>query len=287
MKTTEIKNIYFHNSSITALYCGNTLIWENNKEQEDLSKYEFYVKGKFTDDSTENDWKLCTYYVGTNIQNYSIKDFVNPETKEFEFKTEEDSNGNYNYSKYAFIKNDKLESIDSFIINKPNRSVDIQSSFNECKNLKEIKKIKINGLLTSINYTFYDCENVEKLDLSNWDISQYNSNTLGSCLIGCENLKELNISYWDFNKITNNNGFIIKSDLPNLTTVIGPVFNIKCRLYLSDAPNLTKNSILVILNGIEEVSSTQRLYLTQEQKDSLTNDELAIATSKGYTVYIS
>ena len=54
-------------------------------------------------------------------------------------------------------------------------------------------------------------------------------------------------------------------------------------LNLSDCP-LTAASAMVFINGLATVTTTRTLKLSATTYDSLTNEQIAIATSKGWTV---
>ena len=69
----------------------------------------------------------------------------------------------------------------------------------------------------------------------------------------------------------------------HLTTLIGPVTGILLNLDISDAP-LTRDSVLVLINGLEEVSTTKTLTIKASSYNLLTEDDIAIATNKGWTI---
>lgn len=59
--------------------------------------------------------------------------------------------------------------------------------------------------------------------------------------------------------------------------------------YANTPPNLsysplTADSAMVFINGLEEVTETKTLSLKDTTYDSLTEEQIAIATSKGWTV---
>ena len=60
--------------------------------------------------------------------------------------------------------------------------------------------------------------------------------------------------------------------------------NFKVSLYLSYCENLTHDSIMVIINGLQTVTSTQTLTLGSTNLAKLTEAEKQIAIDKGWTL---
>lgn len=79
------------------------------------------------------------------------------------------------------------------------RSVRVFYTFYNDINLKEIKfhsSLKVNNL----QHTFSNCQNLEKLDLSNWDVSL--ADKFSNAFANCYKLSELNLSGWDTSNAT-------------------------------------------------------------------------------------
>lgn len=94
-------------------------------------------------------------------------------------------------------------------------------------------------------------------------------------------LRTLNISNWDFGNADTS------KDLFNcsfLTDVTGPVYNIRNSISLRNSRNLTAESAMVFINGLAEVGEPQTLTLSSEAYGKLTEEQIAIATSKGWTI---
>lgn len=69
----------------------------------------------------------------------------------------------------------------------------------------------------------------------------------------------------------------------NLTNITGnPKF--KASLKLSDSTKLTHDSLMVIINGLQTVTTTQKLTLGETNLAKLTDAEKKIATDKGWTL---
>ena len=82
------------------------------------------------------------------------------------------------------------------------------------------------------------------------------------------------------NSTSNGNCFQACSALTNITG--NP--NFKVSLVLSYCPNLTHDSIMVVINGLQTVTSTQTLTLGSTNLAKLTEADKKIATDKGWTL---
>ena len=60
--------------------------------------------------------------------------------------------------------------------------------------------------------------------------------------------------------------------------------NFKVSLDLSPCTNLTHDSIMVVINGLQTVTETQTLTLGSTNLAKLTDEEKQIATDKGWTL---
>ena len=113
---------------------------------------------------------------------------------------------NYYYSmigdekiKYDEAKNEiSGENIEIYIDNK-------KSNFNPIYDGKKIGfikvKFKINKLLISTSYMFYDCKTLETIDLSS--LNTNNVTDMNNMFYGCESLKSINLSSFNTNNVTN------------------------------------------------------------------------------------
>lgn len=75
----------------------------------------------------------------------------------------------------------------------------------------------------------------------------------------------------------------IFSGCAGLTTVTG-AFRAATALSLSDSPRLTHDSLVTIIDGLSTVTTTVALTLGSVNTAKLTDEEIAVATSKGWTV---
>ena len=65
---------------------------------------------------------------------------------------------------------------------------------------------------------------------------------------------------------------------------LGKLNYLKVDLDLSYCPNLTKESLMNVIDGLSKVTSTTRLTIGSVNLAKLTNEEIKIATDKGWTV---
>jgi hypothetical protein len=86
--------------------------------------------------------------------------------------------------------------------------------------------------------------------------------------------------YLDFSEATSFANFAVSAN--SLTTITGIFMGIRASLDMSDCP-LTHDSVMVIINGLETVSRAN-LKLSTTTYNSLSEDEIAIATDKGWNV---
>lgn len=233
-------------------------------EKQTLPKF----KGKFADNSTAADWwYIANSPTGPQI---SLAAHVDEETKNFEL---------YELSETPFFKNNKgLEKID--VTGNYGNVADMSNMFSYCSKLTSLDLSNFNTQnVKSIESMFEGCGSLTELDLSNFDTSSLLSTFW--TFSNCNSLTTLNLSGWNFSSLQENTGMFAFCSF--LSTVIGPVTGIKLSLDLSDCP-LTNESAMVFINGLENVSSTQTLKFSPSTYETLTQEQIAIATSKGWTI---
>ena len=97
---------------------------------------------------------------------------------------------------------------------------------------------------------------------------------------GCASLVTLDLSGLDTSKVQYyTNTFSRCYALKNVSS---------CAFYrsisFSGSSNLTHDSLMSIINNLATVTSTQTLTIGTTNKAKLTDDEIAVATGKGWTV---
>lgn len=255
---------------LVRIYYGEDLVFQKVKEEEIYDPKYLYVKGKFTDDSTEDDWYL---FINTVNKQVSIADYVDKKTKEFDIKLE------IRIGYQIFNSNKALEKIYLFRI--PSNINTLDNAFNFCTALNEIRgldKCDITNI-TNLQNMFYNCPLIESLNLSNWNLE--NVTNINFIFSNSINLKYLNLKNWDFKNIDSAiNPF---SHCDSLTTVVGDLYNIKFSISLKDSP-LTRASALVFLNGLGNIEETQTITFSKETYATLSEEDKQIAYNKGWTI---
>jgi surface protein len=171
--------------------------------------------------------------------------------------------------------------------------------------LKEIVKLNTSNI-TSMNQMFISCENLTSLDLSdfdtsnvtnmymmfrycenlisleglnNWDIS--NVTDMSNMFQYCNSLTSLDLSNWDISNVTNKAGMF--NDCPSLIDFKAPK-NINDYMDISASTKLTHESLMSIINNLATITLRITLTLGPTNLAKLTDEEIAIATQKGWTV---
>lgn len=203
--------------------------------------------------------------------------------------------GNQNFIKKVpdIIIDDSVTSIINLFYNYSNVIVpkiicnnnvrDFTSVYGSCANATEID---VSGLdfsnATTGNYMFNGCKNLTSLDLSNFDANKIMGSaqnyTITYMFNGCTNLTNL--------KFMKNlgKGYVIKANGYNASTV-----------NLSSCSKLTHESLIDVINNLYDLNLTydvanggtlytQNLQIGSTNLAKLTEEEIAIATNKGWTV---
>ena len=264
MTNNDITKIYFCGDEIAALYQGSTLIF---KKSEDVPPVKYTVRGTLKPDSTVQSIQLSVNGINEQID-------IN-EDKTFE---------------HTFV----------------NVPVTRMNNFTSaCKD--ELKTLDLSSFdtsqVTSMNEAFYKCQ-VESLNFSNLDTS--NVTYMNSMFYSCNRLKLLDVSNFNTSNVKHISGMFFYdielidlylnfdvSSVKNfdyiftldnkLTNVVGKFEGTKYDLDLASCP-LTAASAMVFINGLATVTTTRTLKLSATTYDSLTPEQIAIATAKGWTV---
>ena len=181
--------------------------------------------------------------------------------------------------------------------------------FSNCSSLTTLDLSNFDtSKVTDMGYMFQGCSSLTTLDLSNFntsnviqmiemfsgctglttlDLSNFDTSKVGSfrgMFSGCSSLTTLDLSNFDASRIYNSHEIDdMFRGCSSLTTVTGSITGIWASLDLSDSP-LTADSAMVFINGLSRVTSKRTLKLKSTTYDSLTPEQIAIATSKGWNV---
>lgn len=132
---------------------------------------------------------------------------------------------------------------------------------------------------TQLQSMFYQCASLTSLDLTSWNTS--NVTGMDGVFQSCNSLATLKFGTWDMGNVTTASNMFYGCNA--LTTVTGTITGIKVSLSLSGSP-LTNESAMVFINGLAEVTTTQIITFKATTYATLTEEQIAVATSKGWTV---
>ena len=156
---------------------------------------------------------------------------------------------------------------------------DMTYMFYGCTKLTTIPQLDTSNV-TNISGIFNDCTDlttIPQLDTSN--VTNV-SNLFYNCP-ALESIPEL-----DFGNVGRTGLFLGRSNLPNLTT-IGGFRNIKVGFDIQNAPNLTVQSLMNVINNLYDFigngeSITSQLRMGETNLAKLTDEQKAVATNKGW-----
>ena len=287
MVSTNITKIYFRGNEIVALYKGDTLIFKK-------SPGVYKIKGTVTKGSGYTQFNL--FY--NNGQTVNVK--VN---KDLTFETdlqEPLTNAKALFQGRSYLETLDLNSLDT------SQVTNMADMFNQSIYLKDIKLSNFDtSKVTDMSFMFLGLNRLETLDLSNFNI--INVKSARQMISFCTKLKIVDVSNFDTRNLSDFNMMFCNCDELTtlyanidfgkayatldlfhsdglLTNIVGRFSNIKQSFFIGDSPNLTVDSLMVIINGLATVTEKRKLTLSRTSYDSLTPEQIAIATSKGWTV---
>lgn len=137
--------------------------------------------------------------------------------------------------------------------------------------------------VTNMAEMFGNCSTLIFLDLSNFDTSKVTD--MHRMFYSCSGLTTLNLSGWNMSSVMGSylKTFNMFDVCKVLSTVLGPITGIKENLDLSSSP-LTNASAMVFINGLAEVTEAKSITFKASTFDTLTPEQIAVATSKGWNV---
>lgn len=137
------------------------------------------------------------------------------------------------------------------------------------------------GTQVSMNYAFSGCSKLQSIKLPNIvvksSIQAFSNNPA---------LTTLRVGELSFKDSTTINIHDLFAKDTKLTNVVGNITGIRKSFLLKDCP-LTVDSAMVFINGLSEVSDSKNITFKKSTYDQLTEDQIAVATSKGWTVVSS
>ncbi len=178
--------------------------------------------------------------------------------------------------------------------------VDMSKAFNGCSNLQFIDLENWDfSNVTDMENMFRDCRSLKKVNVK-WNVNYSNANAKG-LFYGCANLEELDLKgfdrFWLDGPKPNNKDVFHKCS--KLRTLIGGRQSLSEAIFtqagtsicLGHSPLLDRYSIRAIFNGIpnrrfpyDDLKGRMGVYLHYETRKQVTDEDIAIATSKGWDV---
>lgn len=159
----------------------------------------------------------------------------------------------------------------------------MERMFYYCSGLTELDVSNFNTRnVTDIGDIFAYCNKLESLDVSNWDVSKVTD--MGGAFQGCRSLTSLDCSSWDISKITGNYYLSKAFDSCDVLVDLYPPKNINAPMDVTYSTALSHDSLMRIINNLMTTTSTKKLTLGATNKAKLADEELAIATNKGWTI---
>jgi surface protein len=153
--------------------------------------------------------------------------------------------------------------------------------------------------VTSMIKMFCVCSSLQSLDVSNWDTSRVTD--MYYMFSGCKTLQSLDVSNWDASKVTNigglfnicgsNNGTFNAVGGRTIDEIISGNIGILNGLNVNILSNVTSEysdraTLRALINGVADRTgqSSLSMSLGTTNKAKLTEEDIAIATAKNWTI---
>lgn len=187
------------------------------------------------------------------------------------------SNAETMYSMFAYCK--ALVSLDLSGFDTSNVKTMI-AMFANCESLESVDLSSFDtSNVTDMYMMFSDCSSLKYLDLSSFDTS--NVDDIRQMFSSCTVLHTLVLGNFDFSKCSSYSTIFWKCN--NLANVSGSVSGIKYNIDFKYSP-LTNESALLFINGLNNIVSSRTITFKSTTFSNLTEEQIALATSKGWSV---
>lgn len=187
------------------------------------------------------------------------------------------TNNNTDYS--DLFSNYDGEQLDISVLDSSNVT-NMSSMFNGCVNLisVDISTLDTHNV-TNMSSMFSYNYKLKSIDVSHFNTSK--TTTINAMFTSCKALTTLDCSNFD---LTNCN--IISGAFSNCTVLVDfyPPQNIKVDMTVSNSNALSHDSLVRIINNLMEITTTKTLTLGTTNLAKLSDEELAVATNKGWTL---
>ena len=297
------KTAYSQNEKITGIIEKYDGSYEGNAIEDGLkitdASYLFYNSARL--DYLEELLKLCDkvtsmermFYFCTSLESLSLKNFDTSNVKNMD---------------YLFYYCRSLINLDISSFNTKNVTT-MNTMFMNCFILTNLDVSSFDtSNVKDMGNMFYGCNSLTSLDVSNFNTS--NVTNMSSMFTACKSLTSLDLNNFDMSKV--NSIYCMFDSCNNLTILnapknIGKGFKQKTNNYssyklnLSYSPLLTHESLMNVINNLYDLNLTygvydeggndlggtlyrQSLVLGSTNLAKLTDEEIAIATNKGWNV---
>ena len=165
---------------------------------------------------------------------------------------------------------------------------DMNGCFNGCGSLQSLDTSKWTlANVTNMSQCFYNCDSLREIDLSSCNITKCRN--WDHCFTTLNNLETLRIGLIDFSPCGSINFFPWETNPRELTGTLRGIRND----FRAVSSRMTRDSCMVVINGLEMVTEAKTLTLGVNNKpvslggkgsDPISDDDLKIATDKGWTV---
>lgn len=152
------------------------------------------------------------------------------------------------------------------------------STFNSSK-IIEVPKMNTSNVYNFDN-AFQYCRELKECK----ELDTSNATTIAALFYGCEKLRdlcEIDATNWRPSYISQYNGPV--NDCKSLRN-FGGLKNVSVDVYVGASKILSYESVLNIINGLADGVSGKTLYLAQDCVNLLSDDDIAIATNKGWSI---
>ena len=154
-----------------------------------------------------------------------------------------------------------------------------QSMFQSCFSISRVPDVLDLSQCTNCKNMFDSCAHLKRISFA--EGSGQLLTDLSNCFRNCASLTYLSLPAGFGKNATNLTTCF--SGCTSLTTITGNP-NFKVSLSLSDCNNLTHDSLMVVINGLQTVTTAQTLTLGTTNLAKLTDEEKKVATDKGWTL---
>lgn len=147
---------------------------------------------------------------------------------------------------------------------------------------------------TGMTAMFDGCTKLKELDVSKWDVSKCES--ISYMFRNCSSLVQLDLTGWNVSAVTGTTDFIQGAGCTNLiggrsieeviSSNISCLNGLKVSINISTNPILDRASLRALINGLADLTgqTAQTLTLRATQLARLTEEDIAIATNKNWTI---